>query len=57
VAVHFNDRRHCPSPAALSQQLRQTGGQTPQIDLLIEDNRTLYPLKIKKHADPDKGDI
>jgi predicted AAA+ superfamily ATPase len=28
-----------------------------EIDLLIEDNGTLYPLEIKKHADPDKGDI
>ncbi|MDR1961947.1 MAG: ATP-binding protein [Gracilibacteraceae bacterium] len=28
-----------------------------EIDLIIEDNGTLYPLEIKKHADPDKGDI
>lgn len=28
-----------------------------EIDLLIEDNGTLYPLEIKKHADPQKGDI
>jgi predicted AAA+ superfamily ATPase len=28
-----------------------------EIDLLIEDNGTLYPLEIKKHADPGKGDI
>jgi predicted AAA+ superfamily ATPase len=28
-----------------------------EIDLLIEDNGTLYPLEIKKHADPDKRDI
>ncbi|MDR1891833.1 MAG: ATP-binding protein [Oscillospiraceae bacterium] len=28
-----------------------------EIDLLIEDNGVLYPLEIKKHADPDKGDI
>jgi predicted AAA+ superfamily ATPase len=28
-----------------------------EIDLLIEDNGTLYPLEAKKHADPDKGDV
>ena len=28
-----------------------------EIDLLIEDNGTLYPLEIKKHADPQKKDI
>jgi predicted AAA+ superfamily ATPase len=28
-----------------------------EIDLLIEDNGALYPLEIKKHADPDKSDI
>jgi predicted AAA+ superfamily ATPase len=28
-----------------------------EIDLLIENNGTLYPLEIKKHADPDKGDV
>lgn len=28
-----------------------------EIDLLIEDSGTLYPLEIKKHADPSKRDI
>jgi predicted AAA+ superfamily ATPase len=28
-----------------------------EIDLLIEDNGTLYPLEMKKHADPQKKDI
>jgi predicted AAA+ superfamily ATPase len=28
-----------------------------EIDLLIEDNGILYPLEMKKHADPDKRDI
>jgi hypothetical protein len=28
-----------------------------EIDLLIEDSGTLYPIEIKKHADPDKSDI
>lgn len=28
-----------------------------EIDLLIEDGGTLYPLEIKKHADPDKHDL
>lgn len=28
-----------------------------EIDLLIEDNGMLYPLEIKKHADPQKKDI
>lgn len=28
-----------------------------EIDLLIEENGTLYPLEIKKHADPQKKDI
>ncbi len=28
-----------------------------EIDLLIEDNGTLYPLEIKKHADPRKSDV
>ena len=28
-----------------------------EIDLLIEDNGTLYPLEMKKHADPRKRDI
>lgn len=28
-----------------------------EIDLLIEENATLYPLEIKKHADPSKKDI
>jgi predicted AAA+ superfamily ATPase len=28
-----------------------------EIDLLIEDGGTLYPIEIKKHADPDKADI
>ena len=28
-----------------------------EIDLLIEDNGTLYPVEIKKHADPQKSDI
>lgn len=28
-----------------------------EIDLLIEGNGTLYPLEIKKHADPQKKDI
>jgi len=28
-----------------------------EIDLLIEDNGILYPLEIKKHADPQKSDI
>lgn len=28
-----------------------------EIDLLIEDNNTLYPLEIKKHVDPSQRDI
>lgn len=28
-----------------------------EIDLLIEQNGTLYPLEMKKHADPQKGDV
>ena len=28
-----------------------------EIDLLIEDGGTLYPIEIKKHADPSKKDI
>lgn len=28
-----------------------------EIDLLIEDGGTLYPLEIKKHADPNKKDV
>lgn len=28
-----------------------------EIDLLIEDGGTLYPIEIKKHADPRKSDI
>lgn len=28
-----------------------------EIDLLIEENGTLYPIEIKKHADPQKRDI
>lgn len=28
-----------------------------EIDLLIEENGTLYPLEIKKHADPQKKDM
>ena len=28
-----------------------------EIDLLIEDNGILYPLEMKKHADPQKRDI
>ena len=28
-----------------------------EIDLVIEENGTLYPLEIKKHADPQKKDL
>ena len=28
-----------------------------EIDLLIEENQTLYPLEIKQHADPDTKDL
>ena len=28
-----------------------------EIDVLIEENGTLYPLEIKKHSDPTKKDI
>jgi len=28
-----------------------------EIDLLIENNGTLYPIEIKKHADPSKSDV
>ena len=28
-----------------------------EIDLLIEENGTLYPIEIKKHADPQKNDV
>ena len=28
-----------------------------EIDLLIEENGTLYPIEMKKHADPQKNDI
>jgi predicted AAA+ superfamily ATPase len=28
-----------------------------EIDLLIEESGTLYPIEIKKHADPDKSDV
>jgi predicted AAA+ superfamily ATPase len=28
-----------------------------EIDLLIEDGGTLYPIEIKKHADPGKSDV
>lgn len=28
-----------------------------EIDLLIEDGGTLYPIEIKKHADPDRPDV
>lgn len=28
-----------------------------EIDLLIEDSGTLYPIEIKKHADPRKSDV
>ena len=30
---------------------------TNEIDLIIEDSGTLYPLEMKKHADPSKKDI
>ena len=28
-----------------------------EIDLLIEDSATLYPIEIKKHADPNRSDV
>jgi predicted AAA+ superfamily ATPase len=28
-----------------------------EIDLLIEDSGTFYPIEIKKHADPEKSDV
>ena len=28
-----------------------------EIDLLLEDSGTIYPLEIKKHVDPDKEDV
>ena len=28
-----------------------------EIDLIIEENGTLYPLEMKKHADPQKKDM
>lgn len=28
-----------------------------EIDLIVEDSGTLYPIEIKKHADPQKSDI
>lgn len=28
-----------------------------EIDLLIEDGGTLYPIEIKKHADPERSDV
>lgn len=28
-----------------------------EIDLIIENNKTLYPIEIKKHADPRKDDV
>ncbi len=28
-----------------------------EIDLLIHENGTLYPIEIKKHADPEKNDV
>ena len=28
-----------------------------EIDLIIEENNTLYPIEIKKHADPKKRDV
>ena len=28
-----------------------------EIDLLVSEGNTLYPIEIKKHADPDKNDI
>ena len=28
-----------------------------EIDILIEENGILYPLEVKKHADPQKKDI
>jgi hypothetical protein len=28
-----------------------------EIDLLIEEGGTLYPIEIKKHADPKKSDV
>lgn len=28
-----------------------------EIDLVIEENGTLYPLEMKKHADPQKKDM
>jgi predicted AAA+ superfamily ATPase len=28
-----------------------------EIDLLIEDSGTLYPIEVKKHADPVKSDV
>ncbi len=28
-----------------------------EIDLLIEDGGVLYPLEMKKHADPKKSDV
>ena len=28
-----------------------------EIDLLIEENGILYPIEMKKHADPQKKDI
>ena len=34
---------------------RDKDGQ--EIDLLIEDNGTLYPIEIKKHADPQRSDV
>ena len=28
-----------------------------EIDLLIEESGTLYPIEMKKHADPQKRDV
>lgn len=46
MAVTFGDFRTCPADTAIFQQCAS------QIDLLIYQNATLYPIEIKKSTQP-----
>jgi predicted AAA+ superfamily ATPase len=48
----FIEKAAVPAPVAFYRDKDMN-----EIDLLIENDGTLYPIEIKKHADPTKKDI
>ena len=54
---YLNIQGMLPFENMVADYVKETGNHMNEIDLVIEENGTLYPLEMKKHANPQKKDM